>query len=263
MYLLRLYNDTHNEFNVFEVPVLPNEKQTVLSLAGDIYDRKHLMEWLRPLAARFKAVVVVLGNHDYWKGDVDRLQVTIKQWQRDNPIPNLHVLFDEAVEIDGTVFFGGTMWTDLNKKDPLTMISDKPFNDFRMIRYENYIKRWSPKEQYRRHYVYRQKLWNTLALPEHQGKRFVVLSHHAPHQLSSDPRRTDRIENGFYTSDLSELILDHPQIVLWHHGHTHYKNWYYIGDTPVACNPRGYIPEGPVKDFDPEMIIDLDAMPVP
>jgi hypothetical protein len=47
--------------------------------------------------------------------------------------------------------------------------------------------------------------------------------------------------NGAYSSDLSEYILDHPQIKLWTHGHTHEDFDYLIGSTRIVCNPRGYI----------------------
>jgi hypothetical protein len=46
--------------------------------------------------------------------------------------------------------------------------------------------------------------------------------------------------NGAYSSDLSDLILDHPQIKFWTHGHTHDQFDYMIGSTRVVCNPRGY-----------------------
>jgi hypothetical protein len=46
--------------------------------------------------------------------------------------------------------------------------------------------------------------------------------------------------NGGYSSDLSAFILDHPQIKLWTHGHTHEDFDYMIGSTRIVCNPRGY-----------------------
>ena len=45
---------------------------------------------------------------------------------------------------------------------------------------------------------------------------------------------------GGYSSDLSEIILDHPEIKLWTHGHTHDPFDYMIGTTRIVCNPRGY-----------------------
>jgi len=35
--------------------------------------------------------------------------------------------------------------------------------------------------------------------------------------------------------------MDHPQIKLWIHGHTHESFDYMVGDTRIVCNPRGYI----------------------
>ena len=46
--------------------------------------------------------------------------------------------------------------------------------------------------------------------------------------------------NGGYASELSDYILDHPQIKVWCHGHIHYAFDYMIGDTRIVCNPYGY-----------------------
>jgi len=35
--------------------------------------------------------------------------------------------------------------------------------------------------------------------------------------------------------------MDHPQIRLWTHGHTHEDFDYMVGSTRIVCNPRGYI----------------------
>jgi hypothetical protein len=73
-------------------------------------------------------------------------------------------------------------------------------------------------------------------------QKFVVVGHHAPTKLSTHPRYANElIMNGGYSSDLSEFILDHPQIKLWTHGHTHEEFDYLIGTTRIVCNPRGYI----------------------
>jgi hypothetical protein len=54
--------------------------------------------------------------------------------------------------------------------------------------------------------------------------------------------------NGGYHSELSEFILDHPQITLWTHGHMHDPFDYNIGTTRVVCNPRGYKGADPQAD---------------
>jgi Icc-related predicted phosphoesterase len=73
------------------------------------------------------------------------------------------------------------------------------------------------------------------------NEKFVVVGHHAPSKQSTHPKyQNDQLMNGGYSSDLSEFILDHPQIKLWTHGHTHDPFDYMIGTTRVVCNPRGY-----------------------
>jgi Icc-related predicted phosphoesterase len=73
-------------------------------------------------------------------------------------------------------------------------------------------------------------------------EKFVVVGHHAPSKQSTHPRyQHDTLMNGAYSSSLDEFILDHPQIKLWTHGHTHEDFDYLIGTTRVFCNPRGYI----------------------
>ena len=73
-------------------------------------------------------------------------------------------------------------------------------------------------------------------------EKFVVVGHHAPSRQSTHPRyQHDALMNGAYSSSLDEFILDHPQIKLWTHGHTHEDFDYMIGTTRVFCNPRGYI----------------------
>jgi len=79
------------------------------------------------------------------------------------------------------------------------------------------------------------------AVAENPGGKFVVVGHHSPSKLSTKPQyQDDVLVNGAYSSDLSELMLDHPQIKMWTHGHTHHNFDYMIGECRVVCNPRGY-----------------------
>jgi len=50
----------------------------------------------------------------------------------------------------------------------------------------------------------------------------------------------DTLMNGAYSSSLDDFIVDHPQIKLWTHGHTHEDFDYMVGSTRIVCNPRGY-----------------------
>jgi Icc-related predicted phosphoesterase len=82
----------------------------------------------------------------------------------------------------------------------------------------------------------------TAMLASMNPNKYVVVGHHAPSKASTHPRyQTEVIMNGAYSSRLDDFILNHPQIKLWTHGHTHEEFDYMIGTTRVVCNPRGYI----------------------
>jgi Icc-related predicted phosphoesterase len=77
---------------------------------------------------------------------------------------------------------------------------------------------------------------------EDKSKKYVVVTHHAPTPLSiAKCYKEDRLMNGAFHSDLSEFIMDRPQIKLWTHGHMHNVSDYVVGETRVVCNPRGYV----------------------
>ena len=77
---------------------------------------------------------------------------------------------------------------------------------------------------------------------ENKTKQYVVVTHHAPSPISiAECYKHDTLMNGAFASDLSEFILDRPQIKMWTHGHMHNVSDYMVGDTRVVCNPRGYV----------------------
>jgi Icc-related predicted phosphoesterase len=77
----------------------------------------------------------------------------------------------------------------------------------------------------------------------------VVALHHAPSSESvAEWFKGDTLMNGNFYTDLSEFILDRPQIALWTHGHIHTPSDYMMGDTRIVCNPRGYKGHDPHAD---------------
>ena len=89
-------------------------------------------------------------------------------------------------------------------------------------------------------------------------KKYVVVGHHAPSFSSiSAQYQGQTIMNGGYASDLSDFILDHPQIKLWTHGHMHQCFDYMIGSTRVVCNPRGYEGYEPDSLWNPQILLEI------
>jgi hypothetical protein len=214
----------------------------------------------------YKNVIYIVGNHEHYNGD---FQQTIPHLKRSfDYLDNLHILDKEIVTIDDITFIGGTLWTDMNKEDPSTMISiSGMMNDFLKVsngKLDNNsnkpfyrIKRLNPDDVVVDHKAMLEYI-QTIVDGKYDQK-FVVVGHHAPSKLSTSPKyKDDYIMNGAYSSDLSEFILDHPQIKMWTHGHMHDTFDYLLGSTRVVCNPRGYINyEQRADDFDPNIIFEV------
>jgi Icc-related predicted phosphoesterase len=216
----------------------------------------------------FKQVIYIAGNHEHYHGDyaksIPRIRANLAY------LKNLHFLDKEFVTFDDVTFIGGTLWTDMNKEDPSTLFSIKGYmNDFQIIKnsdrelnfktpvygikkdgstdytkvvshkFDVRVAKFSPEDSVVDHKAMLAFIDETIAGSQ---EKFVVVGHHSPSKLSTKPQyEKDVMVNGAYSSDLSEFILDHPQIKMWTHGHTHHEFDYMIGDTRVVCNPRGYI----------------------
>jgi hypothetical protein len=181
-----------------------------------------------------------MGNHEHYHGDFAHTYGVLKE--NLSHLKNVHVLEQEHIRISDIVFFAGTLWTDMNKEDPITLFEiQRVMNDYRTVKNSNALyDTLQPIDTVKSHKSFLLKLKELIE--QNQNEKFVVVGHHAPTKKSVKPEYTDdHLVNGAYSSDLSEFILDHPQIKLWTHGHTHDNFDYMVGVTRVVCNPRGYI----------------------
>ena len=135
-------------------------------------------------------------------------------------------------------------------------------NDFRIIRNsQRDYARFSPLDSVVHHRATLEYIKNVV--DSDPSKKYVVVGHHAPTPLSiHEMYKKDHWMNGGYHSDLSEFILDRPQIALWTCGHVHHPHSYYMGGTFVVANPRGYAGHDPEAANFKLRYIDLDNMPV-
>jgi predicted phosphodiesterase len=266
---LALGSDLHIEFG--ELEVTNKHEADVLILSGDIvlakdlrqFDPQSIIElgthgqrffdFFDQCSRLYKDVIYVMGNHEHYNGDFAESESILRKVCKH--FGNIHLLEKECKTIGDITFIGGTLWTDMNKEDALTLYHIKSaMNDFRIVtdsrvpvhyrdqdgNFHTRIGRFSPEAAVNEHRMMLQYI-NAVVEGNHDQK-FVVVGHHAPSKQSTKPRyQNDTLMNGGYSSDLSEFILDRPQIKLWTHGHTHDVFDYMIGSTRVVCNPRGYI----------------------
>lgn len=213
-------------------------------------------DFLRRVSREFPHVIYIAGNHEFYHGKYpetyDYLREEVARYS------NIYFLEQEVKEIDDITFIGGTLWTDMNKRDPLTINAcASMMNDYRTIRVpsKGYAK-LRPEVTIRQHDETVKFIKSKVE--GNRDKKYVVVGHHAPSKLSCKPRyQKDHLLNGAYSSDLSNLILNNPQIKLWTHGHTHDKFDYMIGETRIVCNPRGYIGYEDDPGFEPNLVLEV------
>jgi hypothetical protein len=199
-----------------------------------------------------------MGNHEFYHG---RFYDSIEHMREEcAKFPNIYMLENDTKVIDDVTFIGATLWTDMNKGDPLTMHAiEGMMNDFRIIRNDKRnFAAMSARDVASRHARTLQYFRTVLA--EQHDRKFVVVGHHSPSfQSVHEMYKDEQLMNGGYHSDLSEFILDHPQIKLWTHGHTHHPFDYMIGETRIVCNPRGYENDGYSEDtgWNPNIVLEV------
>ena len=207
---------------------------------------------------KYKEVIYVMGNHEHYGGQFQKTWNHISTQLPDN----VHLLENATHTIEDVTFVGATLWTDMNKSDPLTLYQiGQMMNDYRQVTMFNEAKhvyhRLTPERTLEEHY--KSKRFITECVEGKPDQKFVVCTHHSPSKLSIKPRyQGDHIMNGAYSSDLSEFIIANPQIKVWTHGHTHDAFDYMVGETRILCNPRGYAGyEERSMEFDPAFGFDI------
>ena len=223
---------------------------------------RNFLAWYESVPVKYK--IYVAGNHEHYHGDFITSIPRLKE--KFAYLANVHILDKEIFKLDDVTFVGGTLWTDMNNLDQLTMYHMKGMmNDYRQITMLNEAKsvyhKLTPEYTVEQHIKTKNYFSHVLSENRQTGanKPVVVCTHHSPSKQSTHPRYADdTIMNGAYSSDLSEFILDNPEIKFWTHGHTHHMFEYQIGECRVICNPRGYAGyEERAEHFDPTMGFDI------
>lgn len=229
-------NDLHDH----PKPETPYPPGIIKTLGSRQRKAQEYRDFISRCAFEFPHVIAIAGNHEFYHGKWIQSVQTLRDEY--GMYPNVHFLERDIFTLDDVTFVGGTLWTDMNNYDPLTLhaVSDM-MNDYRMIRHDGlgYTK-LRPAHTVLRH---RDTLsYFKTVIDDRKDSKIVVVSHMAPsYQSIHENYRNDKIMNGAYYTELSEFILDRPQIKIWIHGHVHTDFDYQVGDCRVVCNPRGYV----------------------
>jgi len=234
----------------------------VVILAGDIHSHTHAIPWAAKTFPT-KQVVYVAGNHEFFNGHLHGLCVQMKQCAES--YPNVHLLDNSSMVIDGVRFIGAVLWTDFkffgNTMASIGRCLHEAKNymmDFSSIRFGS-TGWFLPADSVKLFRVSAMYLRETLAEP-FDGPT-VVVTHHLPSRLSVAKRFEKDLLTASFASHLDDLV---EKADCWIHGHTHDSMDYELGKCRVVCNPRGY-PMDRIRDkyenpdFDSCKIVELDV----
>lgn len=258
----RLISDVHLEFALDPMNQIKNilpekedDKEVFLFVCGDLYNHGSTGETgfiaLEEWSKRFKYVIYIAGNHEYYGGTYqhinERIAYEIKH------IKNVIFLNNNSFTIDNVSIFGSTFWTPITTNPVDAYTITRLLNDFLHIRYsfedQDGIEMW--KENITPAIVtglfYQAVSEYTDWIMASKAKINIVLSHHAPSIMSAKKfyrEATDRetlLLNQCYSFDAETILPMLDKVNLWCHGHMHNNADYYMGKTRVLANPYGYV----------------------
>lgn len=205
----------------------------ILIMAGDIKTTGFMEHngiyspgfYLDALAKMFSSqqIIFVPGNHDFWGTTFEECVRQLKQ-----PIaPNLHVLYNDSIVLNGQLFVGTTLWFP---DASLNACYRYAYPDFK------YVTGFTT--------VHDAEYQTALKfIKENTTKESILVTHFVPHTRSIHPMYIGDPFNRFFAVTLDELLEQlNPKMVV--HGHTHCEFDYVLEcGTRVICNPYGYVHE--------------------
>ena len=253
---IRVFSDVHNEIRRYyeknryipwEPMVMPEDKETVLILAGDIDHAKQLPSYIAMIAKRFKAVIHVAGNHEYYGSNVTSCS---NHMAKINEIPNAYHLNNDCVTIEGQHFLGSTMWTDLTGREYVVMQS---MNDYKQIRVGKNYRRLTAMDTTKYYkeaarYIDKNITKDSIVITHHQPLSPANMGQGNPHGGNTDP--TDYA----YYASLQDKIVEDWKPKAWIAGHTHHNHDVDFFGTRLITNCVGYFGE---EDYNDKALYDM------
>jgi 3',5'-cyclic AMP phosphodiesterase CpdA len=146
-------SDIHLEFG--DINLQNTDNADVLILGGDICvaadigrpdngnifegaRSNRIVDFFKRCSFQFPHVIFIMGNHEHYNGDFAESKNKLKSMLESNMLSNVYLLDKETKVIDDTTFIGGTLWTDMNNGDELTLYHLRTMmNDFRCVKNSN------------------------------------------------------------------------------------------------------------------------------
>jgi Icc-related predicted phosphoesterase len=218
---------------------------------------KFMDKFKKDVIDQYEQVFYIMGNHEHYRSIFRKTLPELKEGFANHGMDKIEFFDNDSKVVDDVLFVGSTLWSDFENGDDLSIYNcGRNMNDFRVIgsmdvEDMNYFNRYksrtiTPEFILEEHKKSLEFLKTNVKL----GNKVVVFTHHGPTYQSLHSEHIGDGMDGAYCSDLSEFILDNPQIKVWIHGHTHQSKDYMVGECRVLAKQQGYYMERSYSQFD-------------
>ena len=247
---IHVTSDIHLEFTD-EFPDCPEADVGIF--AGDIgvvNDLERLGDFFTEMKKRYKHIIWVLGNHEFYHMDYKQCLTDAKSMADKLGIHLLDIEFEPNLEIDGVTFWGSTLWTDFNKSDWFAKRAvGNGLNDYNLIRVGG-VRKITVTEIENINLRTRKAInWDA----------DVIITHHAPLVVPHPKFPFEDISWGFYNNGLEQRIMD-SNVKLMIYGHTHWSTDFDLAGTRIVANCHGFMSRWAMSEgsnYDPDLIIEI------
>jgi Icc-related predicted phosphoesterase len=250
---IALMSDIHQDFYGNKFDHSQDIDADVIVVAGDLQEGDGV-HTLAQYVKNGKEVIYVPGNHEYYHQEINATRLKL----RNSCFREGITMLDRNIKVIGHVrFVGCTLWTNFKlygvaHEYASKIMCARSMNDHYLIRSNDSLDgRFMPDDSQKLHLD--DLAWLDSVLHEYHPGPTVVVTHHAPSfgSINAIFRTTDNYMNAGYASNLESFIQKHsPEF--WLHGHVHIPCDYFVMDTRVLCNPRGYTHES--QYFEPRVV---------
>lgn len=199
----------------------------ILVLNGDIcslYHYEELVKFISEIHTKYKHIIYVPGNHEYYKPkNVESICFT-RLYQRldnlSNKFNNLSVLDNNSIVINDTLFSGCTLWS--HSYYPLP-----PFVRISGMNQQIYNKKNSSSINF---------LKKSINYANNNNLKHVIITHYPPSKICEKSKNKYDKYKSLYYNNLDFLFSNE---LTWIYGHTHYNIDTIVDNTRLVSNQYG------------------------
>ena len=210
--LLQVCSDVHLErgdITINDFPSIIEPCAEILALAGDIGDPYSPIfeEFIRYCSSRFRYVLFVSGNHEYYGHDMRSTDRCIENLF--GYYTNVIYLNNRTFEYEGILFVGSTLWSNI--PGDVSTYDLSSYQDY--VRIEDFDHQQASILHQRNVDFIREELTMGYC---------IVITHHAPSYTCISDEYLGNKLNCCFASHLDDL-LKYPNLLGWVYGHTHHN----------------------------------------